>query len=67
MKDDGSLLQQYDGYMGDFDNGTARRNTLDVTDNTNDKLKADQKSSRTEESMEASLGRGDSGGPLFVQ
>lgn len=63
LKDDGSLLQQYDGYMGDFDNGTARRNTLDVTDNTNDKLKADQKSSSTKESMEGSLGRGDSGGP----
>lgn len=67
FRQDGSLLQQYDGYMTDFDDGSAKRNTLDHKDNTNDKLSDKQTSARTVQTLEGSAGKGDSGGPLFVE
>jgi len=63
---DGSVGQEFTGYMTDFDDSKASGNALDVTDTPNWNMK-NQTSSRSLTTLEGNGDSGDSGGPFFVQ
>jgi hypothetical protein len=63
----GDVNQEFDGYMADFDNGAAAKNTLDSQDVPASKLHPDQRSARTQLDLEGGVASGDSGGPLMTQ